>query len=74
MHCEEDHLDGVPASPSKRGARAEKGDLDFTVAKDAPLPDHVDAERADARVDHGVLTVRFPKQELVRKRRIPIGN
>ena len=37
------------------------------------LPDDVDAERAEARVDRGVLTVRLPKAESGKeRRRIPI--
>lgn len=38
-----------------------------------PLPDDVDPERAEARVDKGVLTVRLPKLEARReRRRIPV--
>jgi HSP20 family protein len=38
------------------------------------LPDGLDTERAEARVDRGVLTVRFPKLEARREagRRIPV--
>ena len=40
-----------------------------------PLPDNIDAERAEARVNRGVLTIRFPKRETgPRGRRLPIGN
>ena len=39
-----------------------------------PLPDGIDTERAEARVDRGVLTVRFPKLEARREggRRVPV--
>ena len=33
-----------------------------------PLPDGIDVERANARVDRGVLTVRFPKLETGREK------
>lgn len=38
-----------------------------------PLPPGIDVDRADARVDRGVLTVRFPKtEEQPSMRRIPV--
>jgi HSP20 family protein len=45
-----------------------------SFVRTVPLPDGVDLERADARVDRGVLTVRFPKLETrTTRRRIPVG-
>jgi len=39
-----------------------------------PLPDRIDVERANARVDRGVLSVRFPKLETrSARRRIPVS-
>jgi HSP20 family protein len=39
-----------------------------------PLPSGIDTDRAEARVERGVLTVRFPKVgKRVKGRRIPIG-
>lgn len=45
-----------------------------SFVRTVPLPEHIDLERAEARVNRGVLTVRFPKLGDYREaRRIPIG-
>ena len=36
------------------------------------LPDTVDAEKVESRYDHGVLTIRFPKVEAKKARRLEI--
>jgi HSP20 family protein len=38
------------------------------------LPGEVDAERIDASLDHGVLTIRVPKPERTQPRRIEVGS
>ena len=38
------------------------------------LPGEVDADRIDASLDHGVLTVRVPKPERTQPRRIEVGS
>jgi HSP20 family protein len=38
------------------------------------LPGDVDAERIDASLDHGVLTIRVPKPERTQPRRIQVGS
>jgi HSP20 family protein len=45
-----------------------------SFARTVPLPDGIDIERANARVERGVLTVRFPKLETRKdsRRRIPV--
>ena len=37
------------------------------------LPVPVDADKADAHFEHGVLTLTLPKAEQARRRRIPVG-
>ena len=44
-----------------------------SFVRTVPLPDHVDPDRAVARVERGVLTVRFPKRESNNGKRIPIA-
>lgn len=44
------------------------GEFDYRVT----LPGPVDAENIDARLDNGVLTVRIPKPEQARARRVAI--
>jgi HSP20 family protein len=45
-----------------------------SFVRTVPLPDNVDTDRAVARVERGVLTVRFPKVEgRTNGRRVPIG-
>ena len=36
------------------------------------LGEHIDAERIDAKVEHGVLTLTLPKTAAMRTRRIPV--
>jgi HSP20 family protein len=36
------------------------------------MPPHVDTERAEARVEDGILTIRLPKQVVATPRMIPI--
>ncbi len=38
------------------------------------LPDEVDADQAEARVENGILTLRLPKSEKTRPRTIKINN
>ena len=38
------------------------------------LPGEVDAERIDASLDHGVLTLRVPKPERTQPRRVEVGS
>jgi HSP20 family protein len=45
------------------------GEFEIRVA----LPGDVDPEAVDATVDHGVLTVRIPKPERAKPRRIEVG-
>ncbi len=45
-----------------------------SFARTIPLPEWLDLDRAEARVDRGVLTVRFPKKpDSGRARWIPVG-
>ena len=41
-------------------------------ARTIPLPSRVDQEKAEAELEHGVLTVRLPKTEEVRPKSIRI--
>jgi HSP20 family protein len=45
-----------------------------TYVRTIPLPDNIDVDHAEARVEHGVLTVRFPKLQPARgeRRRVEI--
>jgi len=36
------------------------------------VPPHIDAERAEARIEDGILTIRLPKQSVASPRMIPI--
>jgi len=75
----------TPDGLSIRGEKREETEhtrKDFFVSerrygsfvRTVPLPDGIDIERAKARVDRGVLTVRFPKLETrTEKRRIPVS-
>ena len=78
-------LDGKEHRAVIRGEkREEKEDArgDFYVserrygsfARTVPLPDGIDIDRANARVERGVLTVRCPKLETRKdsRRRIPV--
>jgi HSP20 family protein len=38
------------------------------------LPTDVDAEKVDASLEHGVLTVRLPKSEQTKPRRIQVSD
>ena len=52
--------EGEAEAPAREYARA------FT------LPEDVDAERTEARCEHGVLTIRVPKAESAKPRRIEV--
>ena len=56
-----------------KGNRRDNGKQQ-TMIQTVSLPPDVDPEQADARVDRGVLTVRFPRtQSSARTRRIPVS-
>ncbi len=44
-----------------------------TFARQFTLPDTVDGDAAEAHLEDGVLTLRFPKKELPKAKRIAIG-
>jgi len=50
--------------------RRERGVGEFS--RTIILPDRVDADRADARLEAGVLTVRLPKSEAAKPKRIQV--
>ncbi len=54
-----------------RYQRRERGVGDF--ARTIVLPDRIDADRAEAKVSDGVLTVRLPKAESARPRQIRVS-
>jgi HSP20 family protein len=60
--------------PALEGAltyhRQERGAGEFTRV--LTLPVEVDAEKVDAVLDHGVLTVRLPKAEAAKRKRITV--
>ena len=45
---------------------------DGSYHRSVRLPDNVDAEKADSRYEHGVLTISFPKQEAKKPKRLEI--
>lgn len=73
-----DHLDGrlsrpVAASPvGGRPHQAAPVSPPHIPAGEVTLPDDVDEDGVEAQLDEGVLTVRLPKPERERPRRIPI--
>jgi HSP20 family protein len=57
-----------------RGARSDDGQ-EQTMVQTVSLPPDVDVEQADARIERGVLTVRFPRtQSSEPTRRIPVSS
>src|SRR4051812_43333839 len=44
-----------------------------TLQRSITLPAMVDAERAEARIEHGVLTLRLPRADAARPRQIKVG-
>lgn len=61
-----------PAQPMEGYAahRKERGALKFS--RSFPLPQRVDAERANAQLDHGILTVTLPKHPESKPRQISV--
>jgi len=51
--------------------RRERGVGDFS--RTIVLPDRVDAERIDAKLVDGILTIRLPKLEAASPRQVPVG-
>ena len=59
-----------PEDQERTYQRRERGFGDF--ARTIVLPDKVDAERVEAALDAGVLTVRLPKSEAARPKQIVV--
>ena len=59
-----------PEDQDRTYQRRERGFGDF--ARTIVLPDKVDAERVEAALDAGVLTVRLPKSEAARPKQIVV--
>lgn len=45
-----------------------------SFSRSITLPQHVNADDVEARVDNGILTVHVPKAEESKPKRIPVGN
>ena len=43
------------------------------MVRTVSLPREIDADKAEASFEHGVLTLRLPKAEEAKPRQIPIG-
>jgi HSP20 family protein len=60
-----------PDAENRRYQRQERGFGEFS--RTVVLPDKVDADRVEARLEAGILTIRLPKSEAAKPRQIPVG-